>query len=254
MLHFYDSSPYSIKTQRGRLKPACALSDAHIKCLVWGEDALAYVHFIPTGLFDLHLVVQDEDLQRASTQITQFLPYKICSLIPDKRLERIFFDASQPRTFPHSLLLEMTVPDDERHMNDSQMVYIHPQSQLYLDVNDTSRSVSLPPFPDTLRFPTRTAFLDSMIDLYLDPPSGRMHTRRDTMLRSWICYFFTYTLRNEPRELANGDLEHEHAEVVRSLKPENRPYFDNYARFGFRERLLLAKDRRAVLEKLGYAL
>ena len=254
MLHFYDSSPYSIDTQRGRLKPSCALSDAHIKCLVWGEDALAYIHFIPTGLVDLHLVVQDEDLQRASTQITKSLPYKICSPIPDGHLERIFLDASQPRTFPDSVLLEMTVPDDKRHMDDSQMVYIHPQSQLYLDVNDTSRSVSLPPFPDTIRFPTRTAFLDSMIELYLDPPSGRMHTRRDTMLRSWISYFLTYTLRNEPRELPNGDLEQEHAEVVRSLKPENQPYFDNYVRFGTRERFVLAKGRKAVLEKLGYAL
>jgi hypothetical protein len=74
------------------------------------------------------------------------------------------------------------------------------------------------------------------------------------MLRSWISYFLTYTLRNEPRELANGDLEHEHAEVVRSLKPENQPYFDNYARFGSQERFVLAKGRKAVLEKLGYGL
>jgi hypothetical protein len=60
---FYDSSPYGIDTQRGRLKPACSLSDAHIKCLLWGEDALAYVHFILTGLFDLHLVVQDGHIE-----------------------------------------------------------------------------------------------------------------------------------------------------------------------------------------------
>ena len=59
MRHFYDSSPWSIDIQRVRPKPACALSDAHIKCLVWGEDALAYIHFIPTGLFNLHLVVPD---------------------------------------------------------------------------------------------------------------------------------------------------------------------------------------------------
>lgn len=251
MLHFYDSSPYSIDTQRRRLKPACALSDAHIKCLVWGEDALAYIHFIPTNLFDLHLVVQDADFQRASTQLTQSLPYKISSPIPDNHLEHICFDASQPRAFTHSVLLEMTVPDGERHMDDSYMVYIHPQSQLYLDINDTSRSVSLPPFPDTLRFPTRTAFLDSMIELFLDPPSGRMHSRRDTKLRSWISYFLTYTLRNEPRELPNGELEPEHAEVVRSLKPENQSYFDNYARFRTPDRSASAKDRKAVLEKLG---
>jgi hypothetical protein len=93
-----------------------------------------------------------------------------------------------------------------------------------------------------------------MIELYLDPPSGRMHTRRDSLLQAWISYFLTYTLRNEPRELANGELEHEHAEVVRSLKPENQPCFDNYARFETRDRFVFAKGRKAVLEKLGYAL
>ncbi|KIM42556.1 hypothetical protein M413DRAFT_26596 [Hebeloma cylindrosporum] len=181
----------------------------------------------------------------------QSLPYKICSPVPDRYLERIFFDATQPRTFPHSVLLELTVPRDKRHMDDSEMVYVHPQSQVYLDVNDNSRSVSLPPFRDTIRFPTRTAFLDSMIELYLDPPSGRMHTRRDTLLSVWMSYFLTYTLRNEPRVLPNGDLEQEHADVVESLKPENRQYFYNYVRCGIQNRLLLAKGRKEVLEKLG---
>jgi len=145
----------------------------------------------------------------------------------------------------------MTVPNDKRLMDDSDMVFIHPQSQMYLDVNDTSRSVSLPDFPDTIRFPTRAAFLDSMIELYLDPPSGRLHTKRDGLLSVWISYLLLYTLRNYPRVLPNGDLEQEHAEVVRSLKPENQPYFDNLVRDGTSNRLLLSKARREVLEKLG---
>ena len=45
------------------------------------------------------------------------------------------------------------------------------QSQFYLDVQDDSSSLSLPPFPDDIQFPTRTAFLDSMIATILDPPS-----------------------------------------------------------------------------------
>lgn len=38
--------------------------------------------------------------------------------------------------------------------------------------------------------------------------------------------FFCYTLQNEPRELPNGDLEQEHAEL------KNQLYFDNYVCFG----------------------
>ena len=75
-----------------------------------------------------------------------------------------------------------------------------------------------------------------MIELYLDPPSGQTHSKRDTLLSVWISYFLTYTQRNVPRVLPNGDLEQEHAEVARSLKPRNQPYFDKYVRFGTRDR------------------
>ena len=34
---------------------------------------------------------------------------------------------------------------------------------------------------------------------------------------------------------------------------ENQPYFDNYARFGAREGLLLAKGRKEILEKFRYS-
>ena len=77
MLELYDCSPYSLPIQKIRLKAACGLSNADIKCLVWGEDALAFIHFVPTILFGLHLVVADEDLEKASNEIMRCLPYKI---------------------------------------------------------------------------------------------------------------------------------------------------------------------------------
>jgi len=98
MLHFYDLSPWSIDIQRVRLKPACALFDAHIKFLVWGEDALAYIHFIPMGLFNLYQVASDQDLQRTFIEIMQSLPYKICSPIPRIHLELFIFDQGHFRT------------------------------------------------------------------------------------------------------------------------------------------------------------
>lgn len=53
--------------------------DAHIKSLIWREAALAYIYLIPTGLFKLHLVVSDQDLQRPCTEIMQSLQYNLCS-------------------------------------------------------------------------------------------------------------------------------------------------------------------------------
>ncbi|KAF8811538.1 hypothetical protein BYT27DRAFT_6443463 [Phlegmacium glaucopus] len=256
MLEFYDSSPWSPYIQQTRLKPACALSKAYIKCLVWGTDALAYIHFIPTGLFALQLVVADQEIQQASTEIMESLPYKICTSIPDPYIEPIFFNPNRPTQFPHSVHLEPTSPHDKRDIDDPDMVIIHPQSQLYLDVHDKSRSVSLPPFPDTIRFPTRTAFIDSMIETYLDPPTGQVHTKMKEMMSGWMSYFLLYTLRNHPRVLPNGDLEPEHAEVLQSLRPENQPYFEFFTHGGTfgSDRIVHAMRRKDILEKLGCTL
>ena len=190
MLYFYDSSPYSIDTQRG-LKPSCALSDAHwyIICLIWGEDAVAlWRTFIlsQTGLFDLHLVVQDEDLQvqRASNLITQCLPYNICLPIPDGHLERFFFfDLSQSlRTFPHSVCssrwqLPMTNATWTAHRWFTMFILI------------TVISIRFPPHEPHSLTPSR--WLNIWILLVVGCTSGRTRC-------SWISYFLTYPLRKTP--------------------------------------------------------
>ena len=170
-----------------------------------------------------------------------FLPYKICSSLPRHHFEAIY--TNPPKSFPHSVLLEMTVPYDKR------------------DVSILNRSFIListtPPAQFRFQiFPTRAAFLGSMIGLYLDPPSGRVQTRGDRLLSVWMSYFIIYTLRNLRRVLPNGDLKQEHAEVLQSLKPENQPFFDTYVRSGTRvsNRFVLSKARKDVLvKKLGYA-
>ena len=132
------------------------------------------------------------------------------------------------------------------------MIFAHPQSQFHLDIQDDSRSLLLPTFPDDIRFPTRTAFLDWLISTILDPPSGKVSGKRSTMLICWISYLFTYTLGNYPRVLPTGDLEPEHAEVLSGLRPENRPYFEDFTRgpsIPWKEHVLRHKE---VLENLGF--
>ena len=142
---------------------------------------------------------------------------------------------------------------NERSVDDPDISFIHPQSQFYLDIDDISRSLSLPPFPDNIRFPTHTAFLDSIITTYLDPPSGRVNTKLMRMLRVWLSYFFIYTLRNQPSVLPTGELEQEHAEVLQSLSPENWPFFEAYARNGSSDPKEHGIHRKEILKNLGYA-
>ncbi|GLB42743.1 hypothetical protein LshimejAT787_1201920 [Lyophyllum shimeji] len=121
MLHLYDSSPYSTESQETRLKAACALSKAHIKTLVWGEDALAFIHFVPANLHALHLVVADQDLRPACAEVIKLLPYEVFTGVDKRYVEHIWLDPDQPRTYQHSVYLQLTTPLDERSVNDPEM-------------------------------------------------------------------------------------------------------------------------------------
>ncbi|GLB42742.1 hypothetical protein LshimejAT787_1201910 [Lyophyllum shimeji] len=90
-----------------------------------------------------------------------------------------------------------------------------------------------------------------MIATYLDPPSGRLHSKLQMLLKAWISYFFVYTLRNRPAVLPTGDLEAEHAQVLRSLRPENQPFFDAFARDESCDTSKHLMRRKEILEKLG---
>lgn len=253
MLELYDSSPWSQVVQENRLKYARTLSNADIECLVWAEDALAFAHFVPTCLGPLQLLVADQDLHAASTQITKSLECRLFSGFNPRHVESILLDPSQPKAFPYSVCLETTIAVCNRTPDDPDFIFIHPQSQFYFNIQDKSRSLSLTPFPDNIRFPTITAFIDSMIATYLDPPSGRIHSKVSRPMKVWLSYLLTYTLtlHNRASVLPNGDLELEHAEVLRSLKPENQAFFDSYVRsnhIAFREHQIRRKE---ILERLG---
>ena len=243
-LAMYDTSPESVETQEDpenpefretietqetRLKPAKAISDASIPCVVWAEDGLSFVHFVPTCLFDLQLIVPDEHVEAACSAITSRLPYTKMDGPCENWLEFRIVDRRQPSCFPNSAYLKRTTPGEE---DDPKNVYIHPQSFFSVDVRNYDLSTTLPPplTDSRIRFLTRTAFLDALIATILDPPIAFRHWRFSCMLDVYISYFLIYTLRAFPRILPSGELESEHKSVLESLKPENRPFFDGRIR------------------------
>ncbi|EDR07824.1 uncharacterized protein LACBIDRAFT_327553 [Laccaria bicolor S238N-H82] len=161
MLELYDSSPWSQVVQENRLKYARTLSNADIECLVWAElDALAFAHFVPTCLGPLQLLVADQDLHAASTQITKSSDCRLFFGFNPRHVESILLDLSQPKTFPHSVCLETTIAACNRTPDDPDFIFIHPQSQFYFNIQDKSRSLSLVPFPDNIRFPKAIFLLE----------------------------------------------------------------------------------------------
>ena len=247
--YYYNKCTESVETQDTRLKPAQAISDASIPCVVWAEDALSFVHFVPTCLFDLQLLVPDEHVQAACSAITSCLPYTKMDGPCEDWLEYKMINSSQPNCFPNSAYLKRTTHPQE---DDPENVYIHPQSFFSVDVRNYDLSTTLPP-PLTdprIRFLTRTAFLDSLIATLLDPPIGFRHLKFSSSLEVYINYIFIYTLRAYPPVLRSGKLEKGHRSVLESLKPENRFYFDARIRETFQGWYLERQKRKTFLETI----
>ncbi|KAJ6514928.1 hypothetical protein C8R47DRAFT_1089102 [Mycena vitilis] len=232
-IHFYDECPHSIKGQILRLRPAAALTRANIPCLIWAEDALCFAHFVPTALFALQLVVPDDKIEAAAEAIVSARPFQRMSAPPERWLEWKILDPSRPSCFPTSLHLRSTTPDEAREHDDPGDIYLHPQSTFHIDISDDARSTTLastlPLEFSALRFPTRTAFLDALIDTYYDPPGAlRVYNFARDLTLVYLSYILLYTLRTDPPVLPNGELKAEYAAVRDSLRPENRLLFERH--------------------------
>lgn len=200
-IHFYDECVESVATQDRRLKPARAVADAGIPCVIWAEDALSFAHFVPTALFGLQILVPDDCVQHAVDTITASLPYEIGT--PDPEFcEYEFFrhDGATPHPFPDAVFLELS--NDARSTlreDDPETIIVHPQSYFHINALDHSSTKSLvPPLPDrnaSLRFPTLAGFFDSLISTIYDPTIGYRHYRLSVYLGNFLGYLETYPLR-----------------------------------------------------------
>ena len=253
MLHFYAECPYGLDEQEIRLGAARVLVNVGIRYLVHFEDALAFIHFVPTVLFGLHFVVADQDADRAANAITNALPYHVHTGVVEQYCESILRDPAQTRMYTTSTYLWRSVPPVN---GESMLLFVHPQTRFNIDVGDYTRSVPLPPFPDSIRFPTLAAFLDSIIEDHLNPSqAGYISGRESDRFSVYMSYVCLYNLRHEgPAVLPNGDLYPNCAEVVQSLRPENRSLFEDYARLSRRKGDIEyhVKNHKAILRNQGY--
>ena len=69
-----SSSP-SAEEATTRLVAAAVLTQAGIPCIVWGEEALAWIHRVPTFVFyTLHLLVPESQLETECQTLTTLPP------------------------------------------------------------------------------------------------------------------------------------------------------------------------------------
>ena len=232
-----------------RMKIPCALASAQMKCMVWGYDAINFNHkhhtFNSTPV--LHLLVSDSDIQLCAEAIVAELPkfqsdrgFRIFPHLP------ISTDTTwdEPLAFPHSVGLKF----QGKRGRIPEVVLLHPQSQFYMDIQDYSRSFALRHFPDNIRIPTLAAFLDSLIEVHSDPPTGYDNKDLGRLLVDWEFDLFEGALGRGSQLLPNGRLRPACFHIKQSLKVENRPYFEAMARGGRSAPLLDTRlHRRSLL-------
>jgi len=76
----------------------------YLQSLVWGEDALAFVYFVPANLAAFHLVIADQDVHVASTKLTDSLSEVFTGIVKNY-VEFIGIYPDQPRIIPNSVYL-----------------------------------------------------------------------------------------------------------------------------------------------------
>ncbi|KAJ7821036.1 hypothetical protein B0H13DRAFT_2450898 [Mycena leptocephala] len=125
---------------------------AGVLCVLWAEDALAIVHRVPTGLFDLQILVPDGQVADAANAICANLPY--------------IHNPDRPRAFiltpKDTLVLQHSVSNPP--WEEPSRILVHRASTFHFDIADASRTVLNPKPPGeafaAIRFPTVAAFLE----------------------------------------------------------------------------------------------
>ncbi|KAJ7160052.1 hypothetical protein C8R46DRAFT_1001209 [Mycena filopes] len=272
-LHFYDESPSPPGEQRGRLGPPLAILRAGIPCVVWAEDALSIVQRVPTGLFDQQILVPDDQVPQSVNALCESLPYRVIvggddddSRWWDTRL----YDPDRPHAFKlgptDTVVLSHTEPNVAYEEEAPQRILVHRASTFHFDLNDPSRTMlnSDPPDPDfaPLHFPTVSAFLDSIVDIFFEPPVPMKHFSYGTHLGTCIGYIALYTLSDKgtlwvtDTETDEPVLIPRALEVLDGVKEENRPFlirnFVGRARGAYETCALERQALKAArLERLG---
>ena len=265
MRHFYTNPfhIYRMDVQHNRLTVVRAIADAGIPCVVWGEDALAFTHCVPSVLFALQILVPDELVTTAASVITSRLTEFELELAEIPLRSWLKFSAAQIRAgkYVHALpdsayLLHPLHDNAPESMASEDRVWsmeIHPQSAFQFDVEDLSCSrvlVDLPPSNVSVRFPTRGAFLDSLLASFIDNPMPYYHVKFHIRVKTYIQYLAVYTLGMEDCTTPDGSVLRPEAEaLLAELRPENRPFMRDYL-FGPAVKSLAPwrEQRRMIME------
>jgi len=248
------SFPPPAEELTSRLLAAAVLTQTGIPCVVWGEEALGWIHRVPTHIFyTLHLLVPEGQLEKASQTLCNLLPeYAVTDprsdytdgwLIMSGEKEKFQAQGRFPNASPLSRRLVHTGLDSEKEEKQTQnsrrqthipeYIILTPDSFFHLDATgSTSTSlVALPePIPPSLnvRFPALPTMYDSLLSTIHAPERLEYSCGLRMEMRGFLGYlhlycFSEYVSRGWYKEVK--DLPEPIREVGLALREENQPRF-----------------------------
>ncbi|PIL33382.1 hypothetical protein GSI_04002 [Ganoderma sinense ZZ0214-1] len=220
---FYEYKPPHPDEQHQRLVALRQLTSRGIPCILWGEDALNYVHSVPTSLFDQQILVPDDLLDSASSVLQEGPYYQV----PFTEHYSDYFGCNVGKSpFPLGILLKHPdIPDHQPYKLDPLPGYILllPQSYFGLDVRSKERFQSLvPPLPSSnadILAPKFNTLLEGLVAFNLNPPipNETPHARARVKHDIFIGYLLRYRVKYED----DGDTP-----PPKEILPEERAILD----------------------------
>lgn len=186
-----------------------SLLNAKIKFVVHGPDALTIAHRAAEKFgIPQHILVPKASVGLASRILSQQHGYNIFNNPPfpscaeDVRVYR----PSTALADGNSATVVLSHPDPE--YEGAPCLFVHPSSNFHFDLDDPSKTLTLPNPSDPslvgVRFPTEVAFVDSLVDTYFDPPPGNAIAdctpRCGPQFVRWLWDFLGDTLCEYPNE------------------------------------------------------
>ena len=169
----YEYEPPHPEEQHQRLVALRLLTSRSIPCILWAEDALNYVHSVPTMLFDQQVLVPDDLLESASSALVKG-PHSAVPFTPE--YADYSDESGTDSSFPRGILHLLDPPHYNSNEYASQPLYVLllPQSYFGLDVRSKERFQSLvPPLPPSnagILAPKYHTFLEGLVAFNMHPP------------------------------------------------------------------------------------
>ena len=156
------------------LRPLTSLLDAKIEFVVYGPDALTFVHRAsPYGFWPSlqHVLLTQHDVSLAGAILARDHGYEIFHKPPfPVSCTNWQVDLFRPSDGQSFIALRHPDPDFPGFKH----VFLHASSTFHFDLDDPGRSFTDPdpPHPSVaaIRYPTEIAFIDSLIDTMYEPP------------------------------------------------------------------------------------